>query len=78
MLRLDRRVADHHRAMSVPIQRTQEPEVRLLGAPPASLLSEVRALLGGFDRPTVIFWSTQIFCWLIVVAIAMLWGIGGL
>jgi hypothetical protein len=64
--------------MSVQIQRTQEPEVRLLGAPPASLLSEVRALLAGFDRPTVIFWSTQIFCWLLVVAIAMLWGIGGL
>jgi hypothetical protein len=78
MLRLDRRVTDHQRAMSVQIQRTQEPEVQLLGAPPASLLSEVRAFLDGFDRPTVIFWSTQIFCWLLVVAIAMLWGIGGL
>jgi len=64
--------------MSVPIQRTQDAEARLLGTPQASLLSEVRAFLGGFDRPTVIFWSTQILCWLLVVATAMLWGVGGL
>jgi hypothetical protein len=63
--------------MSVQIQRTQDPETPLL-APPGSLLSEIRHLLGGFDRPTLIFWGTQISCWLLVVAIAMLWGIGGL
>jgi hypothetical protein len=63
--------------MSVQIQRTQDPERQLLGAPPASFISEVRAFLAAFDRPTVIFWSTQIFCWLLVVVSAMLWGLRG-
>jgi hypothetical protein len=63
--------------MSIQIQRTQEPGSRLLGAPQASFVSEVRAFLAAFDRPTVIFWSTQIVCWLIVVVSAMLWGLRG-
>jgi hypothetical protein len=63
--------------MSVQIQRTQEPEAQLLGASNASFMSDVRAFLATFDRPTVIFWSTQISCWLLVVAVAMLWGLGG-
>jgi hypothetical protein len=64
--------------MSIQIQRTSKPEAQLLGATQASLLGEVRAFLDGIDRPTVIFWSTQILCWMIVVATAMFWGIGGL
>jgi hypothetical protein len=43
-----------------------------------SFVDEIVQAAGGFDRPTLIFWSTQIVAWLIVVAVAMLWGIGGL
>ena len=78
MVRPRRPSADHGAAMSVQIQHTKEPEAQLLGAPPGSPLHELRAFLAAFDRPTVIFWSTQIACWLLVVGVAMLWGIGGL
>jgi len=73
-----RRLADHGTTMAVQIHHPREHEARLLTASSGSLLDELRTFLGGFDRPTIIFWSTQILCWLLVVGVAMLWGIGGL
>jgi hypothetical protein len=62
--------------MAVRLQRSQDQETPML-APPGSLLSEIRHFLGGFDRATLVFWGTQVLCWLLVVAIAMLWGLRG-
>jgi hypothetical protein len=62
--------------MGTQIRRTQDPETPIVLAP-ATLRSELLAFMGSFDRPTIIFWSTQIFCWLLVVVIAMIWGLGG-
>lgn len=63
--------------MGTHIRRRQDPQAPLVLAPRESLRSEIRGYLSAVDRPTVIFWATQIACWLAVVVVAMVWGLGG-